>query len=94
MHGRRDGVPPYFAEHVRIADMWLARPGLAAATRRFLRNWRAREQLRLIVHRRRTGGWVKALRLAMEAERLDPLWIFRVTSVIAAQHHRRSEPGA
>jgi glycosyltransferase involved in cell wall biosynthesis len=93
LNGRRDGVPPYFAEHVRIAEMWLARSCLDGRTRRFLQNWRAREQLRLVVHRCRMRQLGQAAGLIVRALLLDPLWMFRVTTVLAAQRHRRNDIG-
>ena len=49
IHNRRDGVPPYLAEHIQIADLLSMRRDIDGQTRRFLQNWRAREKLRLFV---------------------------------------------
>jgi glycosyltransferase involved in cell wall biosynthesis len=95
IHHRRDRVPPYLAEHVGIADMWSTRPGLDRRTRWFLRNWRARELLRLLVHQCRAGQWKQAAAGVLAAERTDPLWIIRIATVLAVQRRRRrrNDPG-
>jgi glycosyltransferase involved in cell wall biosynthesis len=61
VHRRSGWVPPYLAEHLLMADAWLGRPDLDPAARRFLRNWRARESLRLAIYQMRTGHWRDAL---------------------------------
>jgi hypothetical protein len=81
-------TPPYLEEHVRIASRWLGRAELAGAVRRFLRNWRAREMLRLIVYRCRAGQCRQAA-LAMFGElSADPLWMFRALTVVSARRRR------
>jgi glycosyltransferase involved in cell wall biosynthesis len=94
---RSGWVPPYLVEHARIADMWCARPGVTRRTRRFLRNWRAREMLRLLVHQYRAGQWKKAATGLLAEELKDPLWLCRIATVLAVQprrHHGQYEPGA
>ena len=96
IHRRRDWIPPYLVEHAAIADMWCVRPDLDRRTRRFLWNWRARETLRLFVHQCRAGQWKRAAAGVLAAERMDPLWIFRIVTVLTIQRRRRREhdPGA
>src|SRR5579863_681706 len=74
MHGARHVVPPYLAEHLRLADLWLGRPDLSRAMIRTLRNWRAREVLRLAAYRLRAGQRQQALRGLGAAAIHDPLW--------------------
>jgi glycosyltransferase involved in cell wall biosynthesis len=96
MHHRSSWVPPYLVEHTRMAEMWCARPGVDRGTRRFLRNWRARELLRLFVHQCRAGQW-KAAAAGFLAEALkDPLWMLRIVTVLGVQERRRrgqDDPG-
>ena len=91
IHRRRDWIPPYLVEHAAIADMWCVRPDLDRRTRRFLWNWRARETLRLFVHQCRAGQWKRAAAGVLAAERMDPLWIFRIVTVLTIQRRRRGE---
>lgn len=88
IHSRPDWVPPYFAEHIAVADIWLARPQVGAGMRRFLRNWRAREILRLCVYQCRAGDWKNGLGGLIRAEFADPLWIFRIGTVFMARRRR------
>jgi glycosyltransferase involved in cell wall biosynthesis len=96
IHHRRGRVPPYLVEHAAMADMWCVRPDLDRRTRRFLWNWRARETLRLFVHQCRAGQWKLAAAGIWAAERMDPLWIFRIVTVLTIQRRRRGghDPGA
>ena len=88
IHSRPGWVPPYFAEHIAMADDWLGRPGIGSDARRFLRNWRAREILRLGVYECRAGDWKRGLGGMFSAALTDPLWIFRLGTVFMA-HRRR-----
>lgn len=93
---RSGWVPPYLAEHARLAEQWCARPGVARRTRRFLRNWRAREMLRLLLHQCRAGEWKQAAAGFLAEELKDPLWLCRIATVMAVQrrrHHGQYEPG-
>jgi glycosyltransferase involved in cell wall biosynthesis len=97
IHARPGWTPPYLVEHARIADRLCARPEVDGRTRRFLRNWRARETLRLIVHQCRAGRWAEATRGFLAEELNDPLWIGRLLSVLAVQprrHRGRRVPDA
>jgi glycosyltransferase involved in cell wall biosynthesis len=96
IHHRRDGVPPYLVEHIAIAEMLSGRPDIDPYTRRFLRNWRAREKLRLFVHQCRERHWKDAGALLLGAGLMDPLWFFRIMTVFAAQQRRsgRYDSGA
>jgi len=89
IHQRSGWVPPYLVEHIRIADMWRARPGVDRRTHRFLRNWRAREILRLFVHQCRAGQWKKAAPGFLAEALTDPLWICRIVTLLAVQRRRR-----
>jgi glycosyltransferase involved in cell wall biosynthesis len=88
IHRRLGWIPPYLAEHVRLADVWLARP-IERRTRRFLRNWRAREVLRLALYRWRAGQWGSAADMLLREELSDPLWIVRSLTGFEA-HLRRN----
>src|ERR1700688_1516628 len=88
IHSRRGVVPPYLAEHIRLADAWLMRSGINGRVRGFLRNWRAREILRLCIYRCRAGQWNGAACSLMRAEMTDPLWIFRLATVFTARRRR------
>ena len=81
-------LPPYLEEHVRIASGWLGHAELSAGVRRFLRNWRAREMLRLIVYQSRTGQWRKAGLGLLRELSADPLWIFRALTIVGARRRR------
>lgn len=81
-------TPPYLEEHARIASRWLGDAELSAAVRRFLRNWRAREVLRLIVYQGRGGQWRKAALAVLRELSADPLWIFRTLTIIGARRRR------
>ena len=96
IHYRRDGVPPYLAEHIQIADLLSMRRDIDGQTRRFLQNWRAREKLRLFVHQCRAGHWRAAAGLLLGAGLMDPLWFFRIVTVLAVQQRRygRYDSGA
>lgn len=89
MNCRRRWVPSYLADNPQIADMWLDRPGLPAATKTAFRNWRAREVLRLIVYQLRSGQWDAAASSFTRDAALDPLWYFRAFSALAAWRRRR-----
>ena len=89
---RQNWVPPYLAEHIELAGRWLKKDGVNLETRRFLRNWRAREILRLCYYNYRAGNLLKAIRIALSAEISDPLWGFRALSVLrASQYRQRSD---
>jgi hypothetical protein len=88
MHFRNGLVPPYLEEHARVADQWLVRPDISDKVRRFLRNWRAREMLRLIVYQCRSRQWRAATLAALREERADPLWILRALTVVGARRRR------
>jgi glycosyltransferase involved in cell wall biosynthesis len=88
IHHRRDGVPPYLMEHIQIADMLSTRAGVDDRTQRFLRNWRAREMLRLFIHRCRRRHWKDAAVLLLGTGLMEPLWFFRIVTVLAAQKRR------
>lgn len=88
IHQRRGQVPPYLAEHVEIANAALARPDLPEGTRGFLRNWRAREILRLAVYQWRAGERQNAATTAKRAEVADPFWIFRIISILVSRRRR------
>lgn len=89
MHRARGTVPPYFAEHLRLADLWLAKSDLPAATARLFRNWRAREALRLIVYQLRAGQWRNALASVGKAHASDPLWGLHALTTLGAWRRRR-----
>lgn len=89
IHRRRRWVPPYFAEHLRLADLWLAKSGLPAATARLFRNWRAREALRLVVYQLRAGQWQNAMASAGAALASDPLWGLHALTTLGAWRRRR-----
>jgi hypothetical protein len=88
MHFRNGITPPYLEEHSRIADRWLIRTDISDEVRRFLRNWRAREMLRLIVYQCRARQWREAALAGFREERADPLWILRALSIVAARRRR------
>jgi glycosyltransferase involved in cell wall biosynthesis len=88
IHRRRRWVPPYLAEHIQVAEMWLARADVDGGARRFLRNWRAREILRLAYYRLRAGQWTSAAALLLRAERIDLLWIFHMLTVFMGRRRR------
>lgn len=88
MHFREGFTPPYLEEHVHIADQWLARTDISAEVRRFLRNWRAREMMRLIVYQGRARQWKEAAKAFFREELADPLWIFRALSIVEARRLR------
>lgn len=93
IHRRRGVVPPYLSEHIKIADMWLARPDLSRKTRRFLRNWRAREVTRLIFHCIINNEWNAAASTVCSVGRSDPYWIFRAVTLLMARERRRAGRG-
>ena len=88
LHFRSGFAPPYLEEHARIADQWLVRTDISDKVRRFLRNWRAREMLRLIVYRCRARQWRVATLAVFREERTDPLWILRALSIVGARRRR------
>ncbi len=88
LHRAANSIPPYIAEHIRMADLWLARSTTAAA-RAQLRSWRARETLRLAVFTWQAGKRREATVLAMSAIRRDPAWPLRALSAFAARRRRR-----
>lgn len=88
MHFRKDFTPPYLEEHARIADQWLARMDVPDEVRRFLRNWRAREIVRLMVYQCRARRWKEAIQAFFREELADPLWIFRALSIVEARRLR------
>jgi len=88
MHFRKGFTPPYLEEHVRIADQWLARKDISDEVRRFLRNWRAREMVRLMIYQCRARHWKEATQAFFREELADPLWIFRAVSIVEARRLR------
>lgn len=88
MHGVRNVVPPYLAEHLRLADLWLGRSGLPPSVVRGLHNWRAREALRAVLYQLRAGQRQQAMRSLCAAVSSDPLWLLRATTVLAAWWRR------
>jgi len=88
IHRRSGWVPPYLAEHVRLAGAWLKRPDIETPVRRFLKNWQARELLRLIVYQCRAGQWRAAAGSLRRTELQNPLWIFRIATVLTALKRR------
>jgi glycosyltransferase involved in cell wall biosynthesis len=88
MHFGNGVVPPYLEEHSRIADQWLVRTDISDQVRRFLRDWRAREMLRLIVYQCRARQWRVATLAVFREERADPLWIFRAMTIVGARRRR------
>jgi len=88
MHFRKGFIPPYLEEHARIADQWLARVDISDEVRRFLRNWRAREIVRLIAYQYRARHWKEATQAFFREELADPLWIFRALSIVEARRLR------
>ena len=91
LHRKAGTVPPYLAEHLQIADLWLARPDISPPLRRQFSNWRAREVTRLIYYRLRAGQMRMAARTIVAAFVADPLWSLRgCTSAAAWLRRRRS----
>lgn len=88
IHFRDGWVPPYFEEHHQIADMWLARMGIAGRARRFLRSWRARETVRLIIYQCRAGRWKEAAFAFFNRGLAEPLWVFRALTILAVYRRR------
>lgn len=88
MHGVRNVVPPYLAEHLRLADQWLGRRELPPGVAQSLRNWRAREALRGVFYQLRAGQRPQAMRSLCVAVSSDPLWLLRATTVPAAWWRR------
>lgn len=88
MHFRNGVTPPYLEEHARIADHWLVRADISDEVRRFLRNWRAREVLRLVAYQCRARQWKEAMSAFFREERADPLWILRALSIVGARRRR------
>lgn len=88
IHRKKNWVPPYLAEHLRLADSWLTRPDLPPGVVRSLRNWRAREALRLVLYQLRAGQRQQAMRSLWAAASGDLLWSFRATTVLAAWWRR------
>lgn len=88
MHGVRNVVPPYLAEHLRLADLWLNRSDLPPSVVRSFRNWRAREALRTALYQLRAGQRQQAMRSLCVAVSGDPLWLLRATTVLAAWWRR------
>jgi len=88
MHFRKGFTPPYLEEHTRIADRWLARADISGEVRRFLRNWRAREVLRIVAYQCRDRRWKAAASAFFREERADPWWIFRALSIVDARRRR------
>jgi glycosyltransferase involved in cell wall biosynthesis len=88
MHFRNGLTPPYLEEHTRIADRWLVRTDISDKVRRFLRNWRAREMLRLIVYHCRARQWRVATLAMFREEWADPLWTLRALSIVGARRRR------
>jgi glycosyltransferase involved in cell wall biosynthesis len=88
MHFRNGFTPPYLEEHTRIADQWLARADIPDQVRRFLRNWRAREMLRLLAYQCRARQWKEATQAFFREERADPSWLARALSIVSARRRR------
>lgn len=89
LNKRTGWVPPYLAEHIRIADLWLVRSDISPAARGYLKNWRAREVLRCVVFYIRAGQWRSAFGLMLHAFRTDALWMFRTATTVASILRRR-----
>lgn len=88
IHRRKNWMPPYLAEHSRLADLWLGRSDLPPSVVRSLRNWRAREILRTVLYQLRAGQRQQAMRSLCAAASGDPLWLLRATTVLAAWWRR------
>ncbi len=88
-HRRPRWVPPYLAEHLRIADMWLVSSTLAPEKKRSFRSWRAREVLRLAVYQLLAHQWAAAARTVSQESTVDPLWWCRAPSIFGALSRRR-----
>jgi GT2 family glycosyltransferase len=86
---RRNWVPPYLEEHIRIADCYLAKPCTSARTKAVFRNWRARETLRLLIYELSARQWRAAAGLAIEASARDASWWLRAATTVAAVRRRR-----
>jgi glycosyltransferase involved in cell wall biosynthesis len=85
---RRDVVPPYLNDHLRIADKWLAADLPPALRRKFLA-WRARELLRLAFYQASAKQLGAALNTLGSETIRDPMWILRVPSSLSAWRRRR-----
>ena len=88
IHHKKNWVPPYLAEHLRLADLWLSRADLPPSVARSFRNWRAREALRTVLYQLRAGQRQQAMRSLCVAVSGDPLWLLRATTVLAAWWRR------
>ncbi|HEV2161882.1 MAG TPA: glycosyltransferase [Stellaceae bacterium] len=88
IHRNKNWVPPYLAEHLRLADLWLSRTDLPPGVVRSFRNWRAREALRTVLYQLRAGQQPQAMRSLCAAVSSDPLWLLRATTVLAAWWRR------
>jgi len=92
IHRKKNWIPPYLAEHVRIADSWLNNSALPADMRVFFRRWRARESLRLAVSLWRAGKRGEATYLLAGEIARDPTWLLRAPSVVTAWRRRHRAP--
>jgi glycosyltransferase involved in cell wall biosynthesis len=93
IHSRQGWVPPYLVEHIKLAEEWLVRVNHDRRVQRFIRNWRAREILRLCFYQWLAGEWKAAIGSAMCAELTDPLWIFRLGTVFTSRWRRARHAG-
>lgn len=94
IHGRKNAVPPFMWEHIRLAESWLT-PRAPIPARGMLRRWRAREIFRLIVFLCRARRYRGALGTAAREMIMHPAWPFRALSAIAASRRRnRTASGA
>lgn len=89
LHRFANSIPPYIAEHVQLAEFWLARPDLTPMAKAKLKNWRAREILRLAAFTWRVGMRWEAISLVTSAIRRDPAWSLRALSAFSAWRLRR-----
>ncbi len=89
LHHKANSIPPYIAEHIRMADYWLGHTGGMASPRAALTSWQARETLRLAVFTWRSGRRAEAMVLIMRAIGRNPAWPLQVISTITAWRRRR-----
>ncbi|HWE72304.1 MAG TPA: FkbM family methyltransferase [Stellaceae bacterium] len=87
INGRKDLVPAYIWEHIRLADQWLS-PRAPASARRFLRSWRAREILRSIVFLLRAGRYLGAAKVGLRECVAHPFWPVSALSAFSASRRR------
>lgn len=93
LHHGTASIPPYIAEHMRMADLWLARPDIPSVDRAELKSWRARETLRLAAYTWRLGMRRQAIGHIVHAISDDPVWPLRALSSIEAWRRRHRTEG-